>query len=413
MRTGTGILWWGQVAALAALALLLTALAPLAALEVDGTGHVVPLPDAAQRARELPVVQAQIADPEVGIDQRLLLRFALLLAENDDRPVSGVIPVPSGGLITTVDAVSPSGVSRYEQAVAAALQAWPRKTGDAWLTSWRALRDRLGPPTAEELAALPANLALASPKARASLRWGDSKPWVGWGSPALTAFLLAAIDGPVAQRGDADVRSHLLRKLYESDPSTGRSRILQAMHDQDETFTVQVLLLLPDETLPELDQVFRSGLRDKPGWGVISCAARYGSAAILEDVRAFYGNRPWACDLAEGMLRYLVKYDRAAGLQLVREAMAQRTRTGCYRNLLPEVLPSFPGEDVDRLIEGFVRDPEEDVAREAVRAISLLPAAQVRLQELLERSGAELSAAVRMEAERRLEWTRKVHRPAP
>lgn len=386
--------------------LLLAALAPLAALEPDGSGHIVPLPDAGQRARELPAVLAQVADPAVGIERNLLLRLALLLAEDGDRPVSGAIPVSSGVLVTTVDAVSPAGDSRHAQAVAAALAAWPRKTGDAWLATWRTLRDLGTRPGTESLAALPVHLALASANGRRALRW-DSKPWDGWGSQALTAVLLGWIDGTPAERGDADTRSQWLRKLHETAPAAARARILRAMRERDETFTPQVLLLLPDEALPDLDPVFSAALRDQPGWCAISCAARYGSAVILEEVRAFYGNRPWACDLAGGMLRYLVKYDRGAGLRLVREAMAQRTKTGCYRNLLPEVLPPFPGEDVDRLIDGYVRDPEEDVAREAVRAIALLPGAPARLQALLDQPGPPLPEAVRLEVERRLEWSRK------
>ena len=106
------------------------------------------------------------------------------------------------------------------------------------------------------------------------------------------------------------------------------------------------------------------------------------------------------------MLRYMVKNDRAAGLQLVREAMTMRDGTGCFSNMLPEVLPAFPGDDVDRLLEQFAVDPSDDVAREAVRAVSLLPGAQSRLQAILDRVGSSMSAIVREDARQRLERAR-------
>lgn len=388
------------------IALLAIATSTLPALEVDSDVALWPsaIPDAAKRAHDRPILLARVSDPTLGVDYGLVIQLALAMAQDGDKAVSGVISLGSGGTYTIVDAVSPDGISRQEQAVATITQAWPKKTGDAWLMTWRTLRGRNVLPMSEAIAALPASLAQASTEFRLrSLAENDT--WAGWGSPALSAFLLGALDVPAADYSDHDVRGHLLRRLYETDMVSGRNRILKAIKENDETIRTSALLLLPDESLPELDDAFRNALHGVTSWNAICCASRYGSPAILEDIRTVYQSSAgrWACDLSTSMLRYLMKHDRAAGIQLVRKAMGMRDSTGCYRTLLPDVLPSFPGVDTDQLIDEFILDSNDDVAQQALRAISSLPGAPARLRSVLDRLGAKMSEVVRKDVETRLE----------
>lgn len=389
-----------------ALVLLGIATSAIPALEAESDVAIWPsaIPDAAQRSHDRPILLARVSDPTVGVDYGLVIQLALAMAQDGDKGVSGVISFGSGGTYALVDAVSPAGVSRQEQAISTVAQAWPKKSGDAWLMTWRTLRGRNVLPTPESIAALPASLVQASTEVRHRLL-ADSDTWAGWGSPALTAILLGALDVPAADYSDHDVRGHLLRRLYETDMVSGRNRIFTAIKANDETIRTSALLLLPDESLPELDEAFRKALRGVTSWNAICCASRYGSPAILEDIRTVYQSSAgrWACDLSTSMLRYLMKHDRAAGLRLVREAMGMRDRTGCYRTLLPDVLPSFPGADTDQLIDEFILDTNDDVAQQALRAISLLPGTPARLRSILDRLGPKLSDVVRKDVETRLE----------
>ena len=388
------------------LTLLMAATSGMPALEqeTDAVLWTNAIPDAAHRARELPILMSQVEDPTVGIDNGMVIRLAIAMAQDGDKGVGGVIQPGFVSIYSLVDVVSPAGVSRQEQALATITKAWPMKTGDAWLITWQTLRGKGMIPTPNAIEALPASLALASPPIRRNCL-EDRDTWTGWGSPALTAFLLGVLDVPAKEYSDHDMRGRVLHKLYESDPVSGRNRILTAIHENDETIRVSALLLLPDESLPELDDAFRKALHGETSWNAICCASRYGSPAILEDIRTLYQSKAgrWACDLANGMLRYLVKHDRVAGLKLVREAMAMRDSTGCYSSMLPDVLPSFPGEDVNRLIDDFLLDHNDDVAREALRAISLLPGAPARLRSILDRFGSKMTEVVRKDLESRLE----------
>ncbi|MBA3936788.1 MAG: hypothetical protein H0X38_04945 [Planctomycetes bacterium] len=361
--------------------------------------------DAAQRARELPVLMAQVDDPQAGFDVTRMHRLAVALAHDGDRAVSGVEIQGSTIFVTVVDALSPTGQSRQQEALALLTTALARKSGDAWLVTWRTLRGVGLPPTPETLADLPRQLASSTEKTRKQIL-RTSGIWAGWGSPALSDLLMGwlAVHNQGPAHVDADARAALLLRLYETDPQRGRIRTLEAIAVGDDTIALRGLLHLPDETLPQFDALFRTMLHDELRWNAVCCATRYGSAALLPDVLALYRSKAggWACELSAGMLRYLMKYDHATGILLVREAMALRQETGCFRSLLPEVLAPFPGDDVDQLIDSFLFDPDDDVARQAINAIALRPNAAVRLRAILAQHGAALPAVVRTDAENRL-----------
>lgn len=363
------------------------------------------LPDAATRSRDLPRLMTQVADPTVAISSEVLRELALAMAQEGDRPVGGFVSYGSTMTWTVVDAVSAAGQSRLQQATAVAVQALSGKTGDAWLTTWRTLRGRrVLQPSPGTVAALPIALARAGLDSRRQLLW-DGDDWTGWGSPALTALLQGWVEAPLTEYTDRFPRANQVRKLYETDPVAGRAWILRAIREGDEKIDDSALLLLPDEYLPELDEVFRQAVRGEIKWNAIVCASRYGTAAISGDIRALYQSRAgtWACALANAMLRHLVKHDRAGGLQLVREAMTLRGQTGCYKNLLEEVLRPFPGEDCDSLLEGYLQDPSEEVACSAINAIVGHPGAAPRLRAVLDLQGAAMTEMARKYAEARLD----------
>jgi hypothetical protein len=93
------------------------------------------------------------------------------------------------------------------------------------------------------------------------------------------------------------MRDEALLRLYEFNPDATRKIAISRIRKGDVTREMysnsRALLLLPDKTLPELDDALLNALeRGKP---VEFLVARYASEAVLERVRAFSGSRQGLC----------------------------------------------------------------------------------------------------------------------
>ncbi len=81
-----------------------------------------------------------------------------------------------------------------------------------------------------------------------------------------------------------------LRRIYELNPQCGRERILKEIAHPTGRVRFEVLTMLPDKTLPEMDEPFASALENganDPEQILLSAQllARYGTASILPRVK--------------------------------------------------------------------------------------------------------------------------------
>jgi len=132
------------------------------------------------------------------------------------------------------------------------------------------------------------------------------------------------------------LRNIALKRLYESAPEEGRELILEELRQPIPGVEVGTLSLLPDETLPELDENWVDNLEKGRGdRSVMSqLIERYGTAAVLPRVRAIYGGKAGQriCSDQTSLLAYFLRVDPAMGIELVkRELDAQGPGyTRCY-----------------------------------------------------------------------------------
>lgn len=108
----------------ALLALLMVLVAPGHAAEPEPEAEpFLVLPDAAQRVEARAECLAALADPAAAIDGHRLVRLALALAQDGDRPVGGFQHLGSASRYTAVDARAPDGTSRRDEALVLVRQA--------------------------------------------------------------------------------------------------------------------------------------------------------------------------------------------------------------------------------------------------------------------------------------------------
>jgi len=137
-----------------------------------------------------------------------------------------------------------------------------------------------------------------------------------------------------------------LQRLYELDPAEGRSLILAEIARPFPRYGASTLSLLPDATLPDMEEKMMANLELSPGHVdrrvVEELIARYSTARILDRVKTFYARvdaqmrartemvgtppRRLAAPACEPPLyAYFLRTDPPYGEKLLRTAMAERS----------------------------------------------------------------------------------------
>jgi hypothetical protein len=134
-----------------------------------------------------------------------------------------------------------------------------------------------------------------------------------------------------------------LRRIYELSPDEGRRLIIEEMRRPLTQVRMDVLGMLPDESLPEVDSL----VAERLGAGadafdadlLLPLAERYATAAVSPQLKAAYEKQVgrMACAPQSALLAYFLRVEPAYGAELVEKALASRKETGCYRFLLTSV----------------------------------------------------------------------------
>ena len=162
-------------------------------------------------------------------------------------------------------------------------------------------------------------------------------------------------------------------RLLELKPKAVRPIICEDLRRSNPLFSLCVLRALPDNELPELDDVLLANLNRQADLDKIPpLIERYATARIMPQVIAFYGSSEtgWMCSLQTAILRYWLKHDRSAALKAIEKAVNFRKTTGCYKNVLGKTLHDSFDADAARLVLKFINDSDSEVAADARKLLA-------------------------------------------
>jgi hypothetical protein len=202
--------------------------------------------------------------------------------------------------------------------------------------------------------------------------------WKQLAGPAMLAIvrrIFSANPADISSNEGIRLRNLALRRLYELAPDEGRKLILEELRRPNPSVNTDTLGLLPDETLPDLDETLVENLETRKGdlFVLSKLIERYATASVSSRVRAFYGDKAgnWACSIQSSLLAYFLRVDSAMGIELVERELAARGDgyTRCYSSLLVDVakLRTTPG--LEALAIERLDDPDPEVV---INAASML-----------------------------------------
>jgi len=172
----------------------------------------------------------------------------------------------------------------------------------------------------------------------------------------------------------AEINALALKRIYELSPDEGRRLILATMKRPKPGVSLRALTVLPDETLPELDQTFVDNF-EKGGRTEVHSALieRYGSPGIYARVRSLLEGKigKMACYEQDHLLAYILRVDPSAGIELIRQALAARGKedSHCYPSVLASVAELHMSPELEKLALESLDDADVEVAISAVAVL--------------------------------------------
>ncbi len=152
-----------------------------------------------------------------------------------------------------------------------------------------------------------------------------------------------------------------LRRIYELSPDEGRRLILEEMRRPLTQVRMNVLGMLPDESLPEVDSLVaeRIGADAFDADLLLPLAERYATAAVSPQLKSAYEKQlgRMACAPQSALLAYFLRVEPAYGAELVEKALASRKETGCYRFLLTSVAGLHMSRELQAVAVASLDDP--------------------------------------------------------
>ena len=197
--------------------------------------------------------------------------------------------------------------------------------------------------------------------------------WYRIKEPAMLVPLKKIAEQPYA--GNPMLRDQALRRLYELDPAQAAPIFLEEMqhpHLDNGRFTVKIdtLGLLPNETLPQFDEMLASRIEDKQSGTRdldSQLIGRYSTSAILPRVKAVYETNAgrWDCVTEDGFVRYFLRVDSDYGI-----ARLTRAPSVCMVESLPAAVRMHRWSEVEPSIIASLNDPYPYRARQAAEALA-------------------------------------------
>jgi hypothetical protein len=258
-----------------------------------------------------------------------------------------------------------------------------QKRGAAKAISMKTLLDNMLPEVAPAaLRSEIAHLFLELPSGQQSELLGSQ--WKKIAGPEMIPVLQKIYDAAPETAGLArPIVAAAVERLYELDPVHGRALLLDEMRRPVPRLPFDTLAILPDATLPEMDQLLAEHLEHNAGTEEL--IARYATPGILERVKAFYAKRDAmmrartsanvpniaspACE--QPLVAYFLRADPAWGERVLRELLAERSYPGgrCWMGILGQTASYYVSPEWEKVAVLALQDQTVTVKADAVKAL--------------------------------------------
>lgn len=198
--------------------------------------------------------------------------------------------------------------------------------------------------------------------------------WDRLKDPAMTAPLKKVVEQP--NTNHQMLRDLALRRIYDLDPSEAKPIILEEIkhpHLDNGMFTVkgETLGLLPNETLPQFDQMLAARIEDKESRTRSLDAqliGRYSTRNILPRVKNVYENSGggWDCVSEDGFIVYFLRVDADYGI----ERLKSKPPSTCMPNVLRSVMKMQRWSEVEPALIARLNGPNLNSARDAAEVLA-------------------------------------------
>lgn len=184
-------------------------------------------------------------------------------------------------------------------------------------------------------------------------------------------------------KGNDMLPGDALRHIYELSPGEGRQLIIEELRRRSPRVRIDVLGLLPDETLPEVDAL----VVERLGAGAaafddlfLQLVERYATAAVAPQLKEAYAEKIglMACAPQSALLAYFLRVEPTYGSGLIEKALASRKQTGCYRFLLTDVARLHMSDELERIAVTSLDDPDPELAAAAAGVLGSYGSAAAR-----------------------------------
>jgi hypothetical protein len=348
-----------------------------------------------------------LADPAQAVTPSFLETLARLKAWTEV-PVAGSYPADAAAQPAWRDAIERQ--NQRQTAIAKELQSrltavLERKQGSAKALSLRTELFAAWPDsiTATQRAEM-AELFFELPTGLQSELLGYQ--WNRIFGPAMIPVLRKIYDALPENYQGQGLGGPVLERLYELDPAQGRSLILAEIARPVPRFPYSTLSILPDATLPDLEEKLLANLDLGSGLAVplepAELIARYATDRVLDRVKSYYARidahmraRPGVVEspprrlaappCAPPLYAYFLRTDPAYGEKLLRDVMAERSfELGhCWMKAIGETARYFVNSRWESVALDALNDSTVLVKIDAVKALGEYgsPAAVPRLWE--------------------------------
>ena len=336
---------------------------------------------------ELVRLQSELIDPHFSVSVQLIQELAaeeehdgLLGRSQSDRPLTG-----KGPAMINVERQREL-VGKYLDLLAIVL---PQKEGEAQVESMWVLTEQQhlrGAPMSEATQqCVQKAVASVFPSLPFEKQWSIllEGNYPLFKSAALASYLRHVYesleeylpDDPEFDR-ETSLRFHrtqILKRIYEGDSLVGREMILNEIKSELPRCDIEVLRMLPDETLPAMDHAFSEQLPsvyENANWdeynAKLGAIERYATAAVLPAMKALFSNDPDNRNQYHTtlFLSYFLRTDPEFGRRLV-EGGLRDGGAGCSNTLLSELTLVRPQPVLREIAKQHVNDPDRCVAANA------------------------------------------------
>jgi len=162
-----------------------------------------------------------------------------------------------------------------------------------------------------------------------------------------------------------------LQRIYELAPEEGRQLILEEMRRPKLRVPFSILSLLPDQELPELEDVIVARAIERRDENSVALIPRYVSAASLPRLRAGFENQMGTIGCREQgwLLSYFLRANPDFGLEMIKKAIGSRKETRCYSGVLTDVAGDSISPEFEALALSYLDEDDPEIAFSAIQVL--------------------------------------------